>query len=319
MLPFKLQPAYKDYLWGGTKLKTEYGKDAPLEVVAESWELSAHPDGPSVIADGEMKGATLAELFKARPALFGTNNQDKDEFPILAKLIDAKGSLSIQVHPDDDYARRVEGEAGKTEMWVVLENEPDAFLYHGFKAPITKEEFAARIEDGTLPEVLKAVPVKAGDVFFIEAGTIHAIGAGVLLAEVQQNSNSTYRVFDFGRLGPDGKPRQLHVEKALDVTRLEVADKTAPGAKAPQAVEGGSLARLAACPNFTVDRLMLDGRFSLEMDGSSFVSVLCTEGAGKLFCGGAALSFAKGDSLFVPADQTGLTLEGRATLLLTTV
>lgn len=319
MGPFLLTPAYKDYLWGGTKLKTLYGKQSDFDIVAESWELSAHADGDGTIATGPLTGTSFAAFVKQYPQLCGTHNQHEAAFPVLIKFIDAKGSLSIQVHPDDAYAQRVEGEPGKTEMWVVLENEPGAFLYHGFNRPVSKAEFAARIGDGTLPEVLHKVEVKPGDVIFIEAGTIHAIGAGIVLAEVQQNSNSTYRVFDFGRVGADGKPRELHIEKALDVTRLEVAGSAAPGAGKPETVAGGIRTRLAACPKFTVDAVELDGCYRQALDGSSFVSVLCTDGEGRLATDEGELDFRKGDSLFVPADQPYFTLEGKAKVLLSTV
>ncbi|MDL2294660.1 class I mannose-6-phosphate isomerase, partial [Ruminococcaceae bacterium OttesenSCG-928-D13] len=240
-------------------------------------------------------------------------------FPILIKFIDAAGPLSIQVHPDDAYAWRVESEAGKTEMWVILEAQPDAFLYFGFERPVDKAEFARRIADGTLTEVLHQLPVKKGDVVFVAAGTLHAIGARILLAEVQQNSNATYRVFDFGRLGPDGKPRPLHLDKALDVTTLTPANPRSPGANAALAVPGGKLERLAICSVFTVDRLLLDGEYTATMDGSSFVSLLCCDGAAVLESGGAALELRKGESVFIPAELPGFTLRGAGTCLITTV
>ena len=190
MYPMKLIAPLKDYIWGGTKLKTAFGKKTDLEKVAESWQLSCHKDGSSIIENGEYAGKTLPEY------------------------IEAAGK------EDNEYAMRVEGEYGKTEMWYIVDCEPGATLLYGFQHEISKEEFARRIADNTLLEVTNAVTVHKGDCFFIEAGTLHAIGKGILIAEIQQNSNTTYRIYDYGRLGNDGKPRPLHVEKAKDVTRL---------------------------------------------------------------------------------------------------
>ena len=226
MAIFRLAPAFKDYLWGGTRLRDEYGKNCDFDKVAESWELSCHKDGPSVVADGEDKGLTLREYIeKHGKAVLGTDCEAFEDFPILIKLIDAKDNLSVQVHPDNDYAQRVEGEYGKTEMWYIVDCDEGAELLYGFKHEISKEEFAERIANNTLLDVTNNVPVHKGDVFFIKAGTLHAIGKGILIAEIQQNSNTTYRIYDYGRVGKDGKPRELHVEKAKDVTKLAPAEQ----------------------------------------------------------------------------------------------
>ena len=219
MSVYKLQPSYKDYLWGGHRLVDEYGKDYDGDILAESWELSCHPDGPSTIVNGPYAGKTLEEYIEtAGKEVLGSNCRRFRDFPILIKFIDAKQNLSIQVHPDNRYALKNEGQYGKTEMWYVVDAEKDAFLYYGFKKEISREEFARRIQEDTLLEVLNAVPVHKGDVLFIESGTIHAIGKGILIAEIQQNSNVTYRVYDYGRVGKDGKKRDLHIEQALAVT-----------------------------------------------------------------------------------------------------
>ena len=202
----KLKPACKDYLWGGHRLVDEFHVDYDGPVCAEAWELSCHPDGPSVIENGPFAGKTLAEYIKAKgQQVLGTHCRRFREFPILTKFIDAKDNLSIQVHPGNRYALSHEGQYGKTEMWYVIDAEPGAFLYYGFKKEISKEEFRERIENNTLLEVLNAVPVKKGDALFIESGTIHAIGKGILIAEIQQNSNVTYRVYDYGRVGKIGR------------------------------------------------------------------------------------------------------------------
>ena len=220
MSVLKLIAPCKDYIWGGNRLREEYGKKLDSDKIAESWELSCHKDGQSVIDGGEFDGKTLSEFIekKGRIAVLGTNCERFEYFPILIKLIDAKDNLSVQVHPSNEYALKVEGEYGKTEMWYIVDCNEGAELLYGFKHEISRDEFAERIKNNTLLEVANNVPVHKGDVFFIESGTLHAIGKGILIAEIQQNSNTTYRVYDYGRVGKDGKPRELHIEKALDVT-----------------------------------------------------------------------------------------------------
>ncbi len=202
----KLKPSCKDYIWGGSRLKKEYGIGYDGEVLAEAWELSCHPDGPSYIVNSRYAGKTLQQYIDEEgKEVLGTHCRRFRDFPILTKFIDAKDNLSIQVHPDNRYALKNEGQYGKTEMWYVMDAGKDAFLYYGFKKEISREEFARRIQEDTLLEVLNAVPVQKGDVLFIESGTIHAIGKNILIAEIQQNSNITYRVYDYGRVGKDGK------------------------------------------------------------------------------------------------------------------
>ena len=321
MKAIKLNPAFKDYLWGGTKLRDEYGKKCDLDKVAESWELSCHKDGCSVVAEGENAGLTLPQYIeKAGKAVLGTDCEKFEYFPILIKLIDAKQNLSVQVHPDNDYAMRVEGEYGKTEMWYVVDCEPGAGLLYGFKHEISKEEFRRRIEDNTLLEVTNRVEVHPGDVFFIEAGTLHAIGEGILIAEIQQNSNTTYRVYDYGRVGADGKPRQLHIEKAIDVTRLAPATRPCgrPQAK-PEAFDGGSVLPLASCDYFTVKEMEVTSHAALMADEKSFHSLLLLDGSLTLSMGGEKLEMKKGASVFVPAGSGDYTLTGKGRLILTTV
>lgn len=299
----KLKPACKDYLWGGSKLREEYNISSDLHPLAEAWVLSCHPDGPSVVENGPDAGLTLPQYIeKHGREVLGKNCARFEDFPILTKFIDAKGDLSIQVHPDNAYALEHEGQYGKTEMWYVLEAEPDAFLYYGFKHPITKEEYKERIENNTLTEVLNAAPVKKGDVFFIPAGTLHAICKGIVIAEIQQNSNVTYRVYDYGRLGADGKPRQLHVAQALEVTQCTP----------PQPQDFGG--HLATCEYFTADAVR--GSAEGVCDEDSFTSLLITDGEGVLSCGGEETAVRKGDSLFLPAGSGDWKLTGSASALL---
>ena len=317
MYPIKLKPAFKDYLWGGTRLRDDFGKDCDFDKIAESWELSCHKDGNSVVADGEFAGLTLAQYIeKEGKSVLGTNCEKFENFPILIKLIDAKDNLSVQVHPNNEYAQRVEGEYGKTEMWYVVDCDEGASLLYGFKHNITKEEFRERIENNTLLEVTNSVPVKKGDVFFIDAGTVHAIGAGILIAEIQQNSNTTYRIYDYGRVGADGKPRQLHIDKAVDVTNLCPA-KPYPQSE-PVDMGGWTKKRLAKCEYFTVDVINVDTSAALEADKSSFVNILVLDGGCVLSSeGNDAVELKKGDSVFIPAGLGKFELTGKCSAVMT--
>ena len=312
MSVLKLKPSCKDYLWGGHRLVEEYGKEYDGEILAETWELSCHPDGPSTIVNGAYAGKTLEEYIEAEgKEVLGTNCRRFRDFPILTKFIDAKQDLSIQVHPDNRYALKNEGQYGKTEMWYVVDAGKEAFLYYGFKKEVSKEEFARRIREDTLLEVLNAVPVQKGDVLFIESGTIHAIGKDILIAEIQQNSNVTSRVYDYGRVGKDGKKRDLHIEKAIAVTN-----------RVPLIKSRSSYPHVADCDYFTVDKLNLDGRMMCRVEGTvseeSFVSILILDGEGVVSCGNK-VSYQKGDSLFLPAGSGAYVIEGSCDALITTI
>lgn len=312
--PLLLKPPVKDYIWGGTRLKDEFGYETDAAIAAEAWVLSCHKDGSSVVVNGELAGKSLPDVLEQwGDQAIGEKAAAFPYFPVLIKLIDAHDRLSVQVHPNNEYAMRVEGEFGKTEMWYVVDCEPGAQLIYGFKQGLTKEEFRSRIEDNTLMEVCNAVPVKKGDVFFIEAGTLHAIGAGILIAEVQQNSNTTYRVSDYGRLGADGKPRRLHVDKAVDVT--VTTPPTIPyGAIGEEtAVSGGSVRKLASCDLFTAESVELSGAMQFGCQ-ESFTSVLVLSGEAVMTFDGEETPVKKGDSLFVPAGVT-VRLNGKAELL----
>ena len=274
--PLMLAPAFKDYIWGGERLKRDWGKQTDLSPLAESWELSCHEAGPSVVASGEWAGRTLAHVLAAHPQFVGTKAEKAGEFPLLIKLIDAAGPLSVQVHPDDDYAERVE-------------------------------------------HALNWVPVKKGECFFIPAGTVHAIGAGLLIAEVQQSSNLTYRVYDYGRLGADGKPRPLHIDKALAVTRREPPQTPVGPTEPEQSVAGGSVQPLFACDKFTTAVLTVEGTMSDSVSNESFVSLLTVEGEGTLSYRGETYPLKKGQSVFLPAGMGTYELTGRMQVLRTRV
>jgi len=319
--PLKLKAPCKDYLWGGTKLRTEYHQQSDQEKIAESWMLSCHKDGLSVITGGKYDGLTLKEYIdQAGKQVLGTDCNSFEYFPILVKLIDANDRLSIQVHPNNEYALTHEGEYGKTEMWYIVDCEPGAFLYYGFQKSISKEEFAERIRSNTLTDVLNRVEVHPGDVFFIDSGTLHAIGAGILVAEIQQNSNTTYRIYDYGRVGADGKPRALHVEKAMDVTKLERPQRSCKPQGEPKKDGDATYTLLASCEYFTVSRVELSGTISCCADTSSFQSILCLSGDAQLVREGEPpMAFTKGDSIFIPAGMGTYQLQGSAEFLLTSV
>lgn len=318
MYAFLLKPPLKDYIWGGTKLISDFNKKTDKEIIAESWELSCHKDGQSIIMNGEFKGRTLADVISevGKEKILGTACDRFNDFPILIKLIDAKNDLSIQVHPDNNYALLHEGEYGKTEMWYIVDCEPDAFIYYGFKEQISKNEFKRRIQDNDLLPVLKKQPVKPGDVYFIEAGTLHAICSGILIAEIQQNSNTTYRIYDYDRIGADGKKRELHIDKAVDVTNTGPAAEAGQGSKA---VDGPDFCceLLSKCEYFTAVKYSVRTRFNNKADGKSFHSLLCLDGDAVIKYAGRQIELKKGDSVFIPAALGKYEICGRCELILT--
>ncbi len=311
MYPFKLKAATKDYVWGGIKLKEFYSKDSLSDVIAESWEVSCHPDGPSVIENGQYEGVTLAELLEANPRYAGTNSEKFPFFPILVKLIDAKSNLSVQVHPGDDYALANEGQFGKTEMWYIVECEKGAGVYCGFKKPITKEQLRASLENGTITDLLNFIEVKKGDCLFIESGTVHAICGGCVICEIQQNSSLTYRLSDYGRLDKDGKPRQLHIDKAVEVT--DTSKVVRPNANSCAMGEG--VTRLAQCKYFTTDKVVVDGETTLCADEDSFLTVTCVDGSATFYYNGKNYEINTGDTYFLPAGIGVVRVEGDAELI----
>jgi mannose-6-phosphate isomerase len=314
----KLKPAIKDYLWGGRRLVEEYNKESDFEKVAESWEMSNHKDGSSIILNGKYTNMTFREyLEKEGKRVWGENCNKYDNFPVMIKFIDAKQDLSIQVHPNDEYALKYEGEFGKNEFWYVLDSEPGAFLYYGVNQEMTKEQFTERIKNGTICDYLKKVEVKKGDCFLIRTGTIHAIGAGTVIAEIQQCSNSTYRVYDFGRVGVDGKPRELHIDKAVDVTNLKPSEKN--GEADGEAVDHGAYSSMLLTNNeyFICTKYDVNGDVKLNATNSSFNSVIIIEGSGEIISDTQQLQVRKGDSFFIPAGYGLYTISGNVSFILT--
>lgn len=314
---FKLKPVFKDYIWGGQRLKDDFGFESEYDKVAEGWMLSCHKDGKNLIEGGEYDGQSLDEVIEilGKEKVTGKRSLDFPYFPVLIKLIDAKDNLSIQVHPDNEYAKRVENEFGKTEIWYVLDAADDARLIYGFKEKITSDAFKKAIEENTLMEVLNSVKVKKGDLFFIEAGTVHAIGKGTLIAEIQQNSNSTYRVYDYGRLGADGKPRELHIQKAVDVSKTEPPKYDIKPMGETVDCKKYKSTLLTKCDLFTVNHYEISESITLETDENSFNHILAVEGSGKI--NGKELR--KGDSFFVPANFGKYDISGNCEIIVTKI
>ncbi len=315
MEPMLLVPAGKDYLWGGTRLRTEYEKAIPLTPLAETWECSIHPDGPSTVKSGNYAGQKLTDVLKKHPDFLG--KRVSGELPVLVKLIDAAQDLSIQVHPNDEFAREHENDNGKTEMWYVLDAEPGATLIHGFAHSVTKDLLREAVRSGTLSKHLQYVPVKKGDVFFIPPGTIHAIGAGVLLAEVQESSNVTYRVYDYNRRDKDGKLRPLHFEKAVQVLNMQPEGDVRQKHRLTHYYPGCSREILGRCEFFELEKIQVTKGFSFTVSENSFQILLCIEGDGGLETPSLRrpLRFKKGDCLFLPAGLDRCYILGATTLL----
>ena len=320
-LPFFLKPAGKDYLWGGRRLNDDYAKNIDMTPLAETWECSTHPDGPSTVSSGEFEGRLLSDVLKEHPEYIGTHPQTVGELPILIKLIDAKQDLSVQVHPDDAYAYEHEnGQSGKDEMWYVLDAKKDSRLIYGLNRTVTKEELRAGIADGSITKYMQKVPVHKNDVFYIKAGTIHAIGAGVLLAEVQESSNLTYRLYDYDRTDRNGHKRELHVEKALAVANLNEAEKPVQPMRLLNYRRGWASEFLYRCKYFQTERILLNterirAMVTVQTDSLSFMVMLCLEGSGMLRYENEILPFFKGDCIFIPADSVPVQLHGSAQFL----
>lgn len=312
----KLIPTGKDYLWGGTRLRDEYGKKIDMTPLAESWECSVHPDGPSFVANGQYKGKTLKEVLEAHPEYIGT--KANGVFPILAKFIDAKKDLSVQVHPDDEYARENEKDNGKTEMWYIIDADEGASLIYGFKHKVTKEILERAIERGELDKHLQKVEVHKGDLFFVPAGTVHGIGKGILLAEIQESSNVTYRVYDYDRVDKNGKKRQLHFDKAVQVMDMGVVPDIKQKRRMVKYYPGCSRELLCRCKYFETERIQVTKGFSFSVREESFQVLMCLDGYGQVETMDAdqkPMRFCKGETIFLPAGLGRCLVVGDTTVL----
>lgn len=293
---YKLTPSLKDNLWGGNKLR-DYGKDSSKDRIAESWELSFTQGGEATV-----DGKNMSEVFPKES--WGTACEKFPFFPTLTKFIDAREKLSVQVHPSDDYALANEGQFGKTEMWYVVEAEEGAGLYMGLKQSCTPDEFLAAVNDGTVEQLLSFKIVKAGDVFFIPSGTIHAIGAGVVIFEIQQNSTLTYRLYDYMRRDKDGNLRELHVEKAMKVSNLNPYQISQ--------FNGSDNSLIGLCEYFETHKCKIEfTKTSFNVDNTSFLSITCVSGEGEI----NGEKIVRGDTFFCPADAGEITVEGNLEII----
>lgn len=317
LYPIKLLPYVSETIWGGRKLIEDYNVKTEKNNAAEGWMLSCHDAGSSSVENGEFAGKSFADVVKENPALCGKNAENFEDFPILIKFIDAMDNLSVQVHPTKEYCEKTGKGQSKTECWYIIDCEEDAYLILGFDNNITPEEFKSAIENNTLTDYVSKVPVKKGDFFFIESGTLHAICKGILLAEVQESSNTTYRIYDYNRVGNDGKPRELHVEDGAAVTKLEKYSQ--PDFCKGKELDTDERKLLADCPLFKVWKLDTKGDFSGVADENSFVSLLIMAGEGILECCGETLSLRKGDSIFIPANAGGYKLSGELEIIETRI
>lgn len=311
-----LYPTLKETIWGGRTLIDEYGFVTDGDNAAEAWLLSCHKDGPSFVSGGKYDKKTLAQVIDEEGVeILGTNNKNLKDFPVLIKIIDARDKLSVQVHPDDDYAWKYENENGKTEAWYVLRCDKGASLIYGVNHDMEREEFAAAIENGTLLDDVNVVEVKEGDVVFIPSGMLHAIGEGILLAEVQQSSNSTYRVFDYNRRDKNGNLRELHVKKAVDVVNLKECKVDFSPEGEVQKTGDAEKIYLTGCEYFSMTSVKVSGEYEDAADEKSFVSLLVLDGEGKIHSENEELALKKGSSIFIPASYGRYTVSGNLSIL----
>lgn len=312
-------PILKERIWGGQTLLSKYGRKLPSDSIGESWDVACHQNGISQVANGFLKGKSLKDIMREygqdlMGSLFRDENNTK--FPLLIKLLDALDVLSVQVHPDDEYAFTHEnGELGKTEMWYIVDAKPGARLVYGIKSGTSPEDFAMAIKEASLEDYLYYIQVEPGDVLYIPSGMVHAIGEGIMICEIQQNSDTTYRVYDWNRLGDDGKPRDLHVEKALDVIdfKNKYPQKKLTGLSIKE--NGGTRTYYTACKYFAMEKLDVCGSINEKTDGEKFFILTVVEGNGEIVYGGKCEKFNPGDSLMIPAAMGEYKIEGKSTII----
>ncbi|RKR09250.1 mannose-6-phosphate isomerase type 1 [Flavobacterium sp. 90] len=311
--PLQFEPILKERIWGGEKLETVLNKPIVSKITGESWELSTVEGDVSVVANGKLKGKSLTELIEKSPkAILGTRVYERfgNQFPLLFKYLDAREDLSIQVHPNDKLAKERHNSFGKTEMWYVMQADADARIIVGFKEDSSKEEYLENLNNNTLVSILDDVKAKAGDVFFLETGTVHAIGAGLVVAEIQQTSDITYRLYDFDRKDAQGNKRELHVDLALDAINYNKVDTY----KKYETIQNQSNV-VVDCPYFTTNFIPLDGTIDVSRNGESFTVYMCIEGSFGIRHENEIYKYEKGDTVLLPADISDYTIDGYASVL----
>ncbi|WDH84129.1 class I mannose-6-phosphate isomerase [Paenibacillus urinalis] len=313
--PLQFEPEFKERVWGGRALE-QFGLSLPEGHIGEGWMIADHPNGTTKVMNGELAGTGLDEIREQYgKSWLGTKgvSEKGGRFPLLIKLLDCNDDLSVQVHPTDDYEGLPKGELGKTEMWYVLDAKPGAKIIYGLKEQVTNDQLRTALNNGTVMDTLQEVSVEAGDSFFIPAGTVHALCAGVVVAEIQQNSDTTYRIYDYNRPGLDGKPRELHIEDSLNVTKFESTGATSM--KTNHAVPGEWLT-LASCPYFVVEKGIVSGTWNLNTTEDSFTILVVCDGTGSLaWNDGASLALTAGQCYLIPSSLGSYQLSGEATVL----
>ena len=313
MYPLQFDPILKERIWGGEKLKTELNKPITSSITGESWEISTVKGDISIIANGALKGKSLMDVINDNPnEILGTEIYTRfgKQFPLLFKYLDAREDLSIQVHPNDALAKKRHDSFGKTEMWYIMQADEDARIIVGFKENSNAAEYLENLENKTLLSILDDVKVKSGDVFFLETGTVHAIGAGLVVAEIQQTSDITYRLYDFDRVDAQGATRELHVDLALDAINYNVVQT-----KKEYSKDVNESNVVVDCPYFTTNFIPLDGNISVQKDGKSFSVYMCIDGEFEIECNDAVYHYKKGDTLLIPAGISELIISGKASIL----
>lgn len=311
--PLQFEPILKERIWGGEKLNKELNKPIISNITGESWEISTVEGDVSVISNGALKGISLNEVIDNFPKeVLGTTVFDKfgKQFPLLFKYLDAKTDLSIQVHPNDELAKKRHNSFGKTEMWYIMQADEGSRIIVGFKNNSNAKEYVSHLENNTLLALLEEVKVKTGNVFFLETGTVHAIGAGLLVAEIQQTSDITYRLYDFDRVDSEGKKRELHVELALDAINYNKVETQKKYNKQENVSN-----EMVNCPYFTTNYLNIAGEINVSKSATSFTVYMCTEGKFQLEFNRVEYHYSKGDTVLIPAAMTDFNLSGKATLL----
>ena len=310
----KLKPYCHKAIWGGTNLYEKYGKTA-FKDIAEAWELSGYTGKESLADGGVYDGKTINEIIAAEgKEILGTAAGGSDKLPILIKLIDAAKPLSIQVHPSDENAKLLNADGGKTEMWIICEAEKDAFLYYGVKEKLDGDKFRNAILDGTITDYLNKVPVKPGDTFFIKAGTIHAIGAGITICEIQQTSDTTYRLYDYKRKDANGNERELHIEKGIIASNLNVQTEFYE-----KGVQKGNEKLMVSCPFFNVSTIDVSGEEKTSVTADSFAAFTVTEGTGVIISSDEEINVTQGSTVFAFAGAGEITLKGEMKVIKSTL
>jgi len=315
LYPLKFAPIFKERIWGGRKLETQLRKEIPDGPIGESWEISDVEGDTSIVINGSLKGASLKDIQKDyKETLIGTRNYDLfgDKFPLLIKFIDAKLDLSIQLHPNDELAKKRHNSFGKTEMWYVLQADDDSKLIVDFNEKINKETYLEHLEAKTLPSIMNAEVVKAGDTYFIEVGRVHAIGAGVMVAEIQQTSDITYRVYDWDRVDAKGNSRELHTELAIDAINFEMDDDF----KASYKHDLNTSNQMVSCQYFTTNYIPVEGLLERENTHDSFIIYMCIDGEASISVNGTKETITKGETILMPAALKSFNIESKKATLL---